>query len=153
MAPEAKLWLYLDTSVFSAFYDQRSPERMKLTQQFWRKLPQYGKLCSHLTLEELRQTKEQELRRKLLALTQEFSILQPAQEEKALAKAYVQAGVVPSKYFADALHIALAVLGGADILVSWNFQHLVKRSTRLLVNYVNATKGLRSIEILAPPEI
>ena len=45
------------------------------------------------------------------------------------------------------------VFGDADILVSWNFKHLVKRSTRLLVNYINTKKGLRMTEILAPPEV
>ena len=60
---------------------------------------------------------------------------------------------MPLRYFAHALHIAAAVLGGADILVRWNFKHLVKRSTRLLVNYINANQGLRTIEILAPPEV
>jgi len=65
----------------------------------------------------------------------------------------VAAGVVPLRYLADALHLAAAVLGGADILVSWNFQHLVRRSTRLLVNYVNASRGLPSLEILASPEV
>ncbi len=33
----------------------------------------------------------------------------------------------------------------------WNFQHLVRRSTQLLVNYVNASRGLPPLEILAPP--
>ena len=39
------------------------------------------------------------------------------------------------------------------MLVSWNFKHLVKRSTRLLVSYINAKEGLRTIDILAPPEV
>jgi hypothetical protein len=70
-----------------------------------------------------------------------------------VAEAYVEAGVVPSRYVSDAVHIAAAVMGGADVLVSWNFAHLVRRSTRLLVGYVNATRGLRALEILAPPEV
>lgn len=72
---------------------------------------------------------------------------------RELAEDCVEEGVVPSKYFVDALHIAAAVLGDADILVSWNFKHLVKRSTRLLVNYINTKQGARAIEILAPPEV
>lgn len=82
-----------------------------------------------------------------------FTVLAITPQTKSLAKRYVDEGVVPARYSADALHIAAAVLGSADILVSWNFKHLVKRSTRLLVNYVNAIAGFRSIEILAPPEV
>lgn len=70
-----------------------------------------------------------------------------------LASTYVQAGVVPARYLDDALHIAVPVHGDADVLVSWNFKHMVKRNTRLLVNYLNAQHGLRSIEILTLPEL
>jgi predicted nucleic acid-binding protein len=72
---------------------------------------------------------------------------------RELAEDYVGEGIVPSRYLVDALHIAAAVLGNADILVSWNFKHLVRRSTRLLVNYINTKQGFRAIEILAPPEV
>jgi len=144
--------LYLDTSVFSAYYDERTPERMRMTRDFWLVLERHEKLCSDLTIEELRQARSG-LREKLIALTQNFTVLSLTDEMRKLAKLYVEEGVVPSKYFADALHIAAAVLGDADILVSWNFKHLVKRSTRLLVNYVNTREGLRTIVILAPPEV
>jgi predicted nucleic acid-binding protein len=144
--------LYLDTSVFSAYYDERTPERMWMTRNFWQILDNHERLCSELTVEELNQA-HSDLREKLLALTQNFTILKLTEEMKKLAERYVEEGVVPSKYFADALHIAAAVLGNADILVSWNFKHLVKRTTRLLVNYINIKEGLRMIEILAPPEV
>ena len=144
--------LYLDTSVFSAYYDERTPERMRMTRDFWRVLERHEKLCSDLTIEELGQARSG-LREKLLGLAQGFTVISLTDEMRELARLYVREGLVPSRYFADALHIAAAVLGGADILVSWNFKHLVKRSTRLLVNYINANQGLRTIEILAPPEV
>lgn len=93
------------------------------------------------------------LREKLLALTQNFTVLSLTDEMRNLAERYVEGGVVPSRYFVDALHIAAAVFGDADILGSWNFKHLVRRSTRLLVNYINTKQGFRTIEILAPPEV
>ena len=144
--------LYLDTSVFSAYYDERTPERMQMTRDLWLVLERHEKLCSDLTIEELGQARSG-LREKLLGLAQGFTVINLTDEMRELAKLYVREGLVPWKYFADALHIAAAVLGGADILVSWNFKHLVKRSTRLLVNYINANQGLRTIEILAPPEV
>lgn len=144
--------LYLDTSVFSAYYDEGTPERMRMTRDFWRVLERHEKLCSDLTVEELGQVRSG-LREKLLGLTRGFTVISLTDEMRELAKLYVREGVAPSRYFADAVHIAAAVLGGADILVSWNFKHLVKRSTRLLVNYINANQGLRTIEILAPPEV
>lgn len=148
-----KLRIYLDTSVFSAFYDERTPERQRLTQQFWATLEEYEVLCSQLVLDELGHVGDPVLREKLIKLTEGCQVLPVGEAEQELARAYVAAGVVPARYIADAIHIAVAVLGGADILVSWNFQHLVRRSTRLLVNYVNAQRGLPPLEILAPPEV
>lgn len=148
-----KLHIYLDTSVFSAYYDERTPERQRLTREFWEKLKGYEMLCSQLVLDELERVGDPVLRGKLRELAQGCHVLAIGEAEQELARAYVTAGVVPARYLADALHIAVAVLGGADILVSWNFQHLVRRSTRLLVNYVNAQRGLPSLEILAPPEV
>ncbi len=143
--------LYLDTSVFSAYYDLRTPERLEMTKAFWKELDKHEKLCSELTLEEIGRASA-ETSQKMLELAGGFKVLSIDAETKTLAEAYIEQGVVPVRYFADALHIASAVLADADILVSWNFHHMVRRGTRLLVNYVNAMKGLRAIEILAPPE-
>jgi predicted nucleic acid-binding protein len=148
-----KLRIYLDTSIFSAFYDERTPERQRLTQQFWSGLKAYEVLCSQLVLDELARVSDPVLRERLIQLSQECQVLAVGEAEQELARAYLAAGVVPARYIADAIHIAIAVLGGADILVSWNFQHLVRRSTRLLVNYINARRGLPPLEILAPPEV
>jgi len=49
--------------------------------------------------------------------------------------------------------VAIAVAARQDILVSWNFRHLVNRRRRALVNEVNVLAGYPSIEILAPPEV
>lgn len=54
--------LFLDTSVFSAYYDERTPERMHMTRDFWLILQQHEKLCSELTIEELGQAHSKELR-------------------------------------------------------------------------------------------
>ena len=52
----------------------------------------------------------------------------------------------------DALHVAGAVLTQQDVLLSWNFKHLVNRR-RAQINEGNISIGLRTIEIVAPPEI
>ena len=144
--------LYLDTSVFSAYHDERARERMEMTRRFWESLAKHEGMCSNLTLDEIGRA-SQDVAKKMQALAANFHIIPIDEKTQSLAQAYIESNVVSAKYFADALHIAAAVLAEADILVSWNFEHLVKRGTRLLVNYVNSTQGLRAIEILAPPEI
>ena len=53
----------------------------------------------------------------------------------------------------DALHVAAAVLTRQDVLLSWNFKHLVNRRRRAQINEENISLGLPTIEIVAPPEI
>ncbi len=144
--------LYLDTSVISAYYDERTPERMQATREFWNALSAHEPLYSDLTEKELGQATP-ELAEKLRSLTSEFRMISINEPMRQLASVYVDRGVVPARYSDDSVHIAAAVIGDADVLVSWNFKHLVRRNTRLLVNNINAERGLKNIEILAPPEL
>ena len=70
-----------------------------------------------------------------------------------LARRYVEGGVFQSSMYNDALHVAVAVLTRQDVLVSWNFKHLVNRRRRAQVDQVNVSSGLPSIDIVAPPEV
>jgi len=70
-----------------------------------------------------------------------------------LAQEYVRRGVFSPATAVDALHVAVAVAARQDILVSWNFRHLVNRRRRALINEVNVLTGYPAIEILAPPEV
>ena len=53
----------------------------------------------------------------------------------------------------DAYHIAVATLNEIDIIVSWNFDHLVNIKTRRRVSGVNILYGYKTIEIISPPEL
>jgi hypothetical protein len=70
-----------------------------------------------------------------------------------LAEKYITAGAFTETMFNDAVHVAAATLTRQDVLVSWNFRHLVNRRRRAVVCGVNATEGLPAIDILSPPEL
>ena len=82
--------LFLDTTVFSAYYDKRSTERLELIKEFWRVLMEHERLSLKLTIEELNQVKSASLRRKLLDLTNGFTVLKIGDRERELAKEYVK---------------------------------------------------------------
>jgi predicted nucleic acid-binding protein len=145
--------VYFDTSVPSAYYDDRTPERMKLTKEFWEKVGAYALYVSTLVLDEIRQVPDKSLRDTLSVLIHRCIVLKLNDEVAALAEAYVEAGVLPRRYFNDALHIAVAVANGIKFLVSWNFKHFVNVKTRQMVNLVNLREGYGVIEIIAPPEL
>ena len=148
-----KLKIYLDTSVFSAYYDERVKIRSEQTKIFWQKLVEYEGYISQIVLDELGAVTDEELRRKLIDLTKEFQKLDIDSEVEALADQYIKRGIFPEKYRDDALHLAVATVNDVDILISWNFEHLVKRKTRLEANLANSLNGYKSIDIIVPPEL
>ena len=54
---------------------------------------------------------------------------------------------------ADALHIALATVAKVDVLVSWNFRHIVNLTRIHAYNAVNLKKGYPLLEIRTPREV
>lgn len=148
-----KLRVYLDTSVLSAYYDDRVIDRWRETEEFWKRLVQFEIATSELTQQELAQTLDPALRFKFQDLFKSFTILKVTDEMKGLAQAYVKANVFSPLMFNDALHVAIAVHTRQDVLLSWNFKHLVNRRRRAMINEVNILQGLPTLEILAPPEV
>ena len=154
MTTMKKETLYLDTSVPSAYFDERTRERRQATEKFWMEtLPRYQACVSEITLEELDNTKDDRLRRELKSLVKEFKVLKANNKINELAGKYIDHEVIPDKYFGDALHVAIATFYEISYLVSWNFEHLVKVKTRRLVKLINNLEGYKEIEIVSPQEL
>ncbi len=148
-----KLRLYLDTSVFSAYLDDRAPERRDLTLELWSRLGDFEVSTSEVARRELQDTPDLQRRSELLDLLNEVTVHPVTNETESLAETYLAAHVFSRKSIDDALHVAVCVLTRQDLLVSWNFRHLVNRRRRALINDLNVTRNLPTIEIVAPPEI
>lgn len=72
---------------------------------------------------------------------------------QTLAKEYIKRSVIPPKYEDDAFHIAIASVNDLDVIVSWNFTHIVKLKTRREVAVINTLLGYKPIEICSPQEV
>ena len=147
-----KTKIYLDTSVISALFDERTPERVAMTTDFWLKLDDYEVFISELVLEELERTNEL-VRDKMLSAIKDFIVLKISKDVEELAQIYVKQGIFPEKYFDDALHVALTSVNQIGVLLSWNFTHLVKLKTRRMVSIVNLAENIMPVEIVSPPEL
>lgn len=73
-------------------------------------------------------------------------------EAKTLGEEYISAKVVGESSLADCYHIALATIYKADLLVSWNFRHIVNLKRIYGYNSVNLKNGYRTLEIRSPRE-
>ena len=74
-------------------------------------------------------------------------------EARNLANKYIEENVVGKTSKADCQHIAMATLAKADVLVSWNFKHIVNLDRIRGFNGVNLLLGYGPIEIRTPKEI
>lgn len=153
MGPLMRLRVYLDTSVLSVYLDDRTPDRRDETRLFWARLSEFEASTSELTREELALTPDEGKREQLISLLQQVAVWPITGEMRQLAHRYVEEEVFAAKVFNDALHVAAAVLTRHDVLVSWNFKHLVNRGRRARINDINIALQLPTIEIVAPPEV
>ena len=74
-------------------------------------------------------------------------------EAEDLAAAYIAEGAIGARMRADALHIALATVARVDVLVSWNFKHIVNLRRIHAYNAVNLKEGYPLLEIRSPREV
>jgi len=72
---------------------------------------------------------------------------------RILGNQYVKQRIIPKKYLADALHIAIATVYNIPVLVSWNFEHMVKLKTKIEVNKINRENNYPQINIVSPMEV
>ena len=70
----------------------------------------------------------------------------------SLGQQYISENVVGLSSLNDCFHIALATLHKADLLVSWNFKHIVNIERIHSYNAVNLKNGYQILEIRTPRE-
>ena len=87
----------------------------------------------------------------ILTLSPESLVVTP--ESLALADAYQDRGILTPKFYADGLHITLATCAEVDLLVSWNFRHIVHYDKIRLFTAVNLERGYKSLAIYSPREV
>jgi hypothetical protein len=75
------------------------------------------------------------------------------EESVALTEAYIAAGAVSEKWQDDAAQIAMATIARADLLLSWNFRHIVNFDRIRVFNSVNLAHGYSLLDIRCPKEI
>lgn len=74
------------------------------------------------------------------------------EEALQLADSYIAENVVGKTSREDCFHIALATIFKADVLVSWNFKHIVNVVRIRGYNAVNMKLGYQTIDIRSPKE-
>ena len=146
------LRIYIDTSVLGGYFDKMFSKETKL---LFDKIieKEFMLVISTLTVNEL--TKSPENVRNLLKdlKIDNFETIIVSEEEINLAKSYVSNNVVGNSSLDDCIHIATATIHHVDIIVSWNFRHIVNIKWIRGYNSVNIKNGYQTIEIRSPKDL
>lgn len=154
MDENRKIKVYLDTSVISYLDQQDAPEQMKETREVWERIKagQYEVFISDVVLRELGDCKEEAKRNLLIGHLAEikYNLIAVDDDIVKLAEKIVTNGVLKQKNIDDCQHIAAAILSNCDIIVSWNFKHIVNVKTIRGIKVITTVEGYKDLLIYQP---
>lgn len=144
--------VYFDTSVFGGYLDSEFEE---FTKPLFERINkgEFIVLLSAVLQKEIEPAPE-EIVNLITGLKSEYTeFLDEDAEAVDLATEYIDEKVVGQTSYADCLHIALATINRADLLVSWNFKHIVNIERIRGYNSINIKNGYNQLEIRSPRDL
>jgi len=147
-----KTRIYIDTSVIGGCLDKEFKDASRLLIDKF-KQGEMLVIISELTKLELKDAplQVQDILKEIPEENIEYVEL--TEEAVELAKKYILEGVIGENKLVDAEHIAIATLNRVDILVSWNFRHIVNLRKIRGYNFVNLKYNYPLFEIRSPREV
>lgn len=154
-----RLKIYIDTSIINFLFADDSPEKQKITEEFFKEWVVKGKFIvyiSNVVIEEIEKTKDLTKKEMLLEIVSEYNLkLFPLTEEAIdLSNKYLYKRIIPKKKVEDARHLAIATTNECDCLVSWNYKHLVNINKEKKIMMVNFEEGYNyPLKLVTPMEV
>jgi predicted nucleic acid-binding protein len=143
--------IYIDTSVLGGYFDKEFDiATRRLFDEV--KKGEYQVVLSNVTEGELLNAPER-IRTLLNDLSIDYEIIALTDDAVKLALEYIRENVVGQASYDDCLHIAIATISRLDLLVSWNFKHIVNIKRIRGYNGINIKNGYPSIEIRSPQDL
>ena len=146
-----KLRVYIDTSILGGYFDDEfSIDTKQLFDEILR--GEYKLVISDLTEKELVNAPDK-VKILLKDLKLDFEVISVTQESIDLATDYIKEKVVGQTSLDDCIHIATATINKVDLLISWNFKHIVNILRIRGYNSINLRNGYSTLEIRSPKDL
>ena len=144
--------IYLDTSVIGGCFDTEFQEWSEVLMDDFRR-GRYIAVISEITAKEIEPAPDfvRELYSELLSLPVE--VIDVDENALSLTQHYMTHSILSQRFMNDMLHIVLATIAEVDVLVSWNFRHIVRFDKIRLFNAVNLEQGYKLLNIYSPREV
>jgi hypothetical protein len=143
--------IYIDTSVIGGCFDSEFAKWSNGLMKDFR-LGHFKPVISDLVTAELRLAPQQ-VKEQYARLIPQCEVISENQKVLSLVSAYKKSKILSDKFENDLTHIALATVFELDLLVSWNFKHIVHFDKIKQFNVVNKKVGYKEIQILSPREV
>lgn len=144
--------IYLDNSVIGGYFDKEFESDTKL---FFKRILRgdFDIYFSDINEAELVFAPKHVRELKERIPTMFSHSLELDQDAKELGEQYIKEGILTEKSVNDAYHIAVVTVNRIDILVSWNFKHIVNFDKIEAFNSINLKMGYPEIDIRSPKEL
>jgi predicted nucleic acid-binding protein len=148
-----KLKIYLDTSVISHLDAPDTPEKMADTLRLWEQIKNglFEVVLSNVVITEIDACSDVKRNTLFNYLSEiRYAVVEIDAQIMAIARRFINFGILRQKSFDDCQHIASAISSKCDVIVSWNFKHIVNYKTIIGIKAISAIDGLNDILICTP---
>lgn len=146
-----QLRVYIDTSVVGGYFDEEFEEDTRL---FFDRIFKKDFLIYFSEISETELSLAPDFVKNLKAKIPLdcYKYLDLDDDSRELAEAYLNEKILGKACLNDAYHIAIATVNRLDVLISWNFKHIVNFDKIKLYNSINLRLGYPIIEIRSPKD-
>jgi predicted nucleic acid-binding protein len=144
--------IYVDTSVIAGCLDEEFAEESRSLLELARQ-GEISLLLSDLLFQELEDAPARVAEIAAALPSESYELIETTMETEFLRQQYMAAKIVAPSYQDDALHVAIATVSKADLVVSWNFKHMLHVEKIRAYNAVNLVQGYQPIDIRSPREV
>lgn len=147
-----KTRIYVDTSVIGGCFD---PEFKLWSNGLFEdfKIGIFIPVVSEIIAAKISEAPDEVISKYSELLDYNSEILKLNDEVFELANEYINKRVLSDNFLDDARHIAFATIFEVDLLVSWNFKHIVHFDKIRMFNSINLEHNYKQINIYSPREV
>jgi len=147
------LRIYLETSVISYLDQPERGDKAFDSHRLWKKIKvgEFEAVISNVVeaeIEDCDELKRDTLNGYLAEI--DYISVKIDRRTMEIASRFVDLAILKEKSFDDCQHIAAAITSECDVIVSWNFKHIVNLKTMSGVKAITALEGYDDLLICTP---
>jgi len=148
-----KLKIYVETTVISYLDQPERGDKAVDSRRLWEKIKagEFEAVISNVVEAEIGdcdELKRNTLNDYLDAI--DYATVKIDKRTVEIASRFVDLAILKEKSFDDCQHIAAAITSECDVIVSWNFKHIVNLKTMSGVKAITALEGYDDLLICTP---